>query len=322
METVINKVLASLKNGSFMGKAHNKIAFSVYRLLTGNANAATYVRQCAAYRRLSQEFRDIIRSAKENGWNPNPSNKVWVCWLQGFEDAPPLVQACCRSLKRNLPDREIVLLTEENLPDYIQLPDYILTKYRARNIGRAHYSDLLRVSLLCEYGGLWADATVLCTAPEFGEFLKTQPLFVFKKFDLTRADIDPIIASSWLISSYPQHCVLTLTRDLLYAYWKKSEYPADYFIFHIFFALAARHYQELWDAVPAFNNHSPHTMGFELGAHFTPERWKQLLKMSDFHKLNHHISYSARNTIYGQILEKYGHGGGTGLSSLSFHRKE
>ena len=42
------------------------------------------------------------------------SNKVWICWLQGIENAPDLVQKCYASLHKNLEEKEIILLTEDN----------------------------------------------------------------------------------------------------------------------------------------------------------------------------------------------------------------
>ena len=54
------------------------------------------------------------------------SNKVWVCWMQGMEQAPALVQRCYRSLQENLKGKEIVLLTESNLDQYVHIPDFII----------------------------------------------------------------------------------------------------------------------------------------------------------------------------------------------------
>ena len=307
---MIHKITASLRDGSFPAKAREKIALAPYQLFTRNRNAALILRQCVVSDHLRREFRDILENAGECGYDSRPSNRVWVCWLQGCQNAPALVKACCHSLESSLPDRELIFLTEENLSNYVRLPEYIMEKYRHGIISRAHYSDLIRVFLLCEYGGLWVDSTVLCTSPDMADFLSTQPLFAFKQFDLSRADESPVVASNWLISAYPNHCIFTLTRDLLYAYWKKYSYLRDYFIFHLFFALAVRRYPEMWEAVPAFNNHSPHTMQFELHTPYREERWKQILKMSDFHKLNHHTKYETNHTIYGHILEEYGCGGG------------
>lgn len=43
------------------------------------------------------------------------SRKIWVCWMQGMETAPELVKVCYASLHRHMKDREIILLTKENV---------------------------------------------------------------------------------------------------------------------------------------------------------------------------------------------------------------
>ena len=56
-------------------------------------------------------------------------------------------------------DREIVLITQDNLFNYVQFPDYILKKWEAGVITNTHFSDLLRLELLIKYGGTWSDET-------------------------------------------------------------------------------------------------------------------------------------------------------------------
>ncbi len=160
--------------------------------------------------------------------------------------------------------------------------------------------------MLCEYGGLWCDATLLCTSPEFPGYISTLPLFVFKSMDLSRLHQTPSVASNWCIAAQSNQRILVMTRKLLYAYWEEKDSLDHYFIFHMFFAMAARKYADDWNAVPMFNNHSPHTLMFELEDDFSEERWEQIMKMSDLHKLNHHLVHNEpKNTFYDHIISKY-----------------
>ena len=202
------------------------------------------------------------------------------------------------------PDRELVILDEKKIGEIIHLPDYIWEKRRNGIISHAHFSDLLRVSLLCEYGGIWCDATVLCTGNPPG-VMKDSPLFVFKSMDLTRRDRTPTVCSSWYISAWSNQRILLLTRNLLYEYWKSAEKLGNYFAFHVFLALAARRYPEDWDKIPMYNNHSPHTLQFELADPYSDERWKEILSMSPIHKLNHHIKVDPGDSFNQFILESW-----------------
>ena len=204
-----------------------------------------------------------------------------------------------------MPEKDIVFLSEDNISEYVKFPDYIQKKYESGNIGFAHYSDLLRITLLCQYGGLWIDSTVLCTSKEMATYISELPLFVYKQVDLTRVDQQPLAASNWLISGFSNNKILLVTRDLLYAFWKDHKCVTDYFIFHIFLKLATEKYEKLWEEVPSFYNAAPHTMQFELNHKFDASRWDQLIQISGFHKLNHHNAYSKDDTVYKYILARY-----------------
>lgn len=67
---------------------------------------------------------------------------IWVCWLQGEEQAPKLVRRCIASIRKNANGHPVNLLTEENIGRYLSIPRGILQKYRhGRN----------RASPLCGY---------------------------------------------------------------------------------------------------------------------------------------------------------------------------
>jgi hypothetical protein len=248
----------------------------------------------------------MIEEADYRGLPQNYCNKVWICWLQGYDQAPDLVKACIDSVKKNMPNHEVVILTDENIGEYVDSPEHIRMKYREGKINRTHYSDLLRAALLCKWGGVWIDSTVFCTEKEFPVYISSLPLFAYKSIDLNRQDETSTVASSWLIASKSNQPILLLTRDLLYSYWEKYDYLVDYFVFHLFFAMATRRFEEDWDAVPTFNNHSPHILQFELQEKYNDERWNQIMKMSAFHKLNWHNDYSRfQGSNYSHIIEDY-----------------
>jgi len=300
------KIVNHFRHGTLFHLLKTKISFNFFNSITKNKNATTYLLQCRNYEKLKKKFEYILKepiTIKKN--KKCHSNKIWFCWLQGYENAPDLVKACYNSLKINMPDYEIIFLTEKNINNYVEFPEHINKKYKNGNINRVQLSDLLRISLLCKHGGLWIDSTVLCTSPNFIKTISKEPLFVYKQFDLIRQDIQPIVASSWLIYAESNNEICLLTQKLLFEYWKKYDYAIDYFIFHFFFAMATEKYRDMWDNIPAFNNINPHVMQFELNHKFSKERWNQLKEYSSFHKLNNHFEYNLDSTIYFKILDEY-----------------
>lgn len=234
----------------------------------------------------------------------NDTKKIWICWFQGKQNAPELVQQCISSVEKNLNDYEVIVLTWDNYKEYVNIPDYIMKLYSKKIITIVHLSDIIRMNVLIEHGGLWLDSTVLCTCQSLPEYMKNESLFVYKEIGLDLSDKSAIAASSWLIYASKNNNILKATQDMLYAYWKKEKYLKDYFLFHIFFKIATELYEDEWNNMPAYNNVSPHMLQFELEKKYVPNRWNQLISMSDFHKLNRHNNYSNKDifTNYDYII--------------------
>lgn len=89
------------------------------------------------------------------------SNCIWVCWWQGLDQSPEIVKACVKSIKRNAGKHTVIILTEDNYRQYVDIPKWVEEKKNKGIITRTNYSDLLRLSLLAKHGGLWLDATFI-----------------------------------------------------------------------------------------------------------------------------------------------------------------
>ncbi len=228
------------------------------------------------------------------------SNKVWWCWLQGEENAPALQRACLKSLRENLKDRDIQIITLDNLNIYIYMPEYIMEKYKKGKIPPANFTDLVRLQLLIKYGGTWIDSTVYCT--KYNKNYFDRDLFVFRAF--MRND-DSIVSSNWFITSEVDNPILITVRDLLFEYWKTHDYLINYLIFHIFFTIATEKYPKIFEKVENIPNVLPHVMQFELLNEYSEKRFDEIKKMSDFHKLSRHLDFESvknKNTIYDYII--------------------
>ena len=263
--------------------------------------------QQQAYNKLKRKYSYVINEFKGKSFDEyKKSNKVWIFWFQGIDDAPILVKKCIESIEKSLPDREIIIVNEKNIKEYVDFPDFIIKKFKKGIITYTHFSDLLRIELLARYGGLWVDATVFCTSSEIPNYIINAPLFVYKSINLDKQDFIVPIASSWLISSYANNNILMLTRELLYEYWKKEKKLINYFLFHLFFAMSAEKFQDEWDNIPTFNNINPHILQFELLNEYSEERFQQIKEMSCFHKLNRRIENSnpEKYTFYDYIIKE------------------
>ena len=158
------------------------------------------------------------------------NEKIYTMWQQGEDKAPPLVQACFRSIRRHC-KQELVILDDNNFEQYVNLPPEIVAKYRAGKIRRAHFADIVRVELLYEHGGYWLDSTAFVTAP-IPQWITDQDFFVF------------MVGNVGQKYSYMQNCfirarrgayLLAAWRAMILEYWMQENSCFDYFMHQLLF---------------------------------------------------------------------------------------
>ena len=231
------------------------------------------------------------------------SDIVWGCWFQGMEHAPKMVQYCFESLKSNLRDKRIILITEENYKEYVQFPAYILEKYEKGCFSKTHLSDLLRLELLIKYGGTWIDATVWCSSPIYPDYLFDSDLFMFQNLK-PGLDGQCTAVSSWFITSCSNNQMLVLERALLYEYWKENTKLVHYYLFHMFFQMVIEAYPDERNKVVPFSNATPHILLLRLFEEYDETIANAVKEMTSFHKLTYKFEESdttIKNTFY-QVL--------------------
>jgi len=239
-----------------------------------------------------------------------PDGVVWFCWLQGMENAPELVKACLRSIKRNVTE-DVVVLDEKNYGKYVELPEYIVEKYRRGRIPPALFSDLLRLELLIRYGGTWIDSTVLATKPAtrgMGDLkpswkeIRESELFLYRYIRNGRV----YGISNWFIHAKAGNPLLVELRDMLYAYWKDYDCTLEYYIFHLFFGVVAKRYPEVLSKMPKGNSYNALVLEHNLEKRYNEEWWQKLTDNVPFHKLNYRIvPKEVKGTVYEHIITLY-----------------
>jgi hypothetical protein len=179
---------------------------------------------------------------------------IWCLWFQGWEHAPPLVRACAASWRHHNPDWSIRYLTRSSLPYYVETIENFIEK----NIPITALSDIIRVSLLCRFGGVWADSTVYCLRP-LNEWINYANSSGFFAFDRPGADR---MLSSWFLAAKHQSRIVELWHKQVSLYWESRQgEPDDYFWFHNIFSELYNmdaEFQKIWDATPKLAAEAPH----------------------------------------------------------------
>lgn len=258
--------------------------------------------------KLKKKYDYVLKECekKYNTLDKKRSNKVWVCWLQGIDNAPVLVQRCFESLNKNLKDKDIILITLENYKQYVDFPQHIIEKWHKGIITNTHFSDLLRLELLINHGGTWIDATVLCTGENIPSYILDSDLFFYQVLKPGR-DGHSLTISSWLITACTNNKVLLLTRELLYEYWKKEKFMKDYFLLHMFMSIVLERYPEEYNKVFKMCNSIPHILLLQIYEPYDCKKYEQIKQMTPLHKLSYKgnkTDMEKKDTFFDVIINK------------------
>lgn len=257
--------------------------------------------------RLERKYGGILKTFNyDESLEHIDSRKVWIFWWQGMENAPALVKRCYRSVKENLGDWEIILITQDNYKEYVSFPGHILQRLNDGQITFTHLSDLLRLELLINRGGLWLDATVLCTSGDIPQSILNSNLFVYQALK-PGADGHATVMSSWCMYAKTNNRILLATRELLYHYWQKNTKMDDYFLLHQFFTLVCNYFPEEAKSIPPYCNSVPHILLLHLFENYDEQYWSDLKRMTCFHKLSYKFNTESKEiegTYYDMIFNK------------------
>ena len=138
--------------------------------------------------------------------------RIYSLWMQGAEQAPELVKRNWQRWQRMNPEYELIILDKESSLAY--LTDF---PFDPSTLPVQTYSDIVRLTMLAHYGGIWADATVFPVKPLsrwLPRVIKKQDFFAYN-----RGLKDPTPIPSWFLVATPDSLIMKQWYDLMRAYW-------------------------------------------------------------------------------------------------------
>lgn len=249
---------------------------------------------------LIEEFNSVLADCEkrakeleqENGVGDEDNKNVWFCWLQGIDQAPDIVKHCLESQKQWLKGRKFNIITAKNYKEYISLPHFIEDKYARHIIPDSMFTDLIRVELLINYGGIWIDSTVMITGNNFPKEILDCPIFMpqYVNRDGTWSGI-----SSWFITARKGNHLLILLREMQFEYWRRYDCVVSYYIIHLFFSMIACKYTDKIERMPFINSYQCIELLKHLGEHNQAGKLQQHLSMASIHKLSYRLGKEILN---------------------------
>lgn len=235
--------------------------------------------------------------------------KIWMCWWQGETNAPEIVKACINSVRRNAGDHEVIVITDENLSDYVYVPDWVLEKVHSGVMSRTNLSDLLRLSLLAEHGGMWLDATFFCSGP-LDEYMSV-PIWSIKRPDYLHASVACGMFAGYSLACDPANRrPFVVARDFFLEYWRRSDTLVDYLLVDYLIVLAQKYCNSVamgFENIPS-NNPQCDELIKVLGESFDASEWERLKEDTQLFKLtwkqDFPESLDGRDTFFGRLLKR------------------
>lgn len=268
----------------------------LWRKLRERKILATHKRVAAVCGQLTARYREhpehfAFEAKKEFG----TAKIIWQYWGQGYDDVPDVVRTCLDSVDKYAGEYTVVRLTDANLSEFLDLPDFVQQKRSCYS--RAHFSDLLRLMLLETYGGVWMDATILMTGPIPPEW-RDLDFFVFRR-DPSEPDYKywrntyayyygwakgfrVNMLNSFIIARKGGRTISGLC-DLMLLWWRDHDTLPDYFFFQILFDV-----YDCEDVFPLISDTLPHYLQQSINdPDFSLMQRDEILKRFPIHKLTY-----------------------------------
>jgi len=162
---------------------------------------------------------------------------IWILWQQGWDKAPPLVKACAKSWQEMNPNWQVHLVEEKTIKDFAPAYEKIL----APKASRTARSNIARLSLLLENGGVWADSTLFCQQP-LDQWLPKVTQSGFFMFSEPRpyrySDI-------WFLASAASTPLISAWLNMVGQYWSHFNRPHHYYWMEYLFEFLANNNDEV-----------------------------------------------------------------------------
>ena len=229
---------------------------------------------------------------------------IWIFWWQGEETMPPVVKSCYKSVLRNAEKHPVILITENNITEYVDIPQYIYEKIREKKMTLTHFSDILRENLLYKHGGIWMDATLYMTGPFSKEMYKYEYYSIkgaFEEWEWT----------GFFQASGKGNSFAKVVSHLFNCYWKEHDFLISYLLIDCFLAVARKHSPDIdcmINDLPQQDSSIFRLNNEYLDRIYNEDEMNELCKKTNLHKLSYKYKHAEEigeiKTFWGVILNE------------------
>lgn len=178
---------------------------------------------------------------------------IWTWWYKGRENAPEVVRRCISSWEQRNPGWQVRCLDGRTASLYLDLAFLDLKKAR---MTAESLSDVVRIQLLHEYGGVWADPSLFCHVP-LDTWLPAISSTGFFAFSSSATDR---VLESWFLAADGSNDLVSKWAARAVVYWRgRTETSDRFWLDHLFGDLCSTDMeaQATWARVPRLSDEGP-----------------------------------------------------------------
>ena len=190
----------------------------------------------------------------------------------------------------------LIILDLGNVKDYIEIPDFIYQKLRSNKLMHAHFSDILRNSLIAKYGGLWLDSTCWTTQVIPDEYMR------LKFFSINDSHTKTKWVSYAMGSGVRGNITSSFVRDALIRFANYT-WP-DYLLQDRLIAFAYNNFtlsKQSIESIPE-NNQQRMVLFANMNKPFDRILYQQIISKSWIFKLSYKAYYTSDETTFYQAI--------------------
>lgn len=183
-----------------------------------------------------------------------PGNTIWLLCLNGWDKAPYITNQTKDSWKKHNYLWNIELLSEENISNYINLPNFIIAQRKLNKINDQNMSDIIKLAILNAHGGVWADSNVLCMRALDDwvyDCISTTGFWMFRDSN------NPESIYNVFIVSLKNNYIIQTWYERMVNYWNGSSLKMTLWMNGLFFECLGQNerFSTIWKFVTILNNH-------------------------------------------------------------------
>ncbi len=240
---------------------------------------------------FARKYLTVVDTLEKKEISVETPETIWQFWDNpAGRTTPEIVKSSIKSVDKFKGNFYHKVLNNATYGDYTDLPGYILDKFKKGQIDYTHFSDLLRLNLLKNHGGIWLDATGYMT-DIIPTYILDEDFFVFLTGHLTHFPY-----------SFLQNCFIRVKKgsflcDAWYRmcieYWKNETKATDYFQHQLMLKTLISHQSQaknLFMRMPQISEDgSQQLVGDNLIKKFDADEWERIRKASFFQKTTYKV---------------------------------